>query len=234
VRIHSQWNSTPEGQSVSQALLPDPSVPGGGNNTDRGNFRVFACRTRINMAVQGPPTLGGETAGYIENDFSQNLSGGESGAVSPNPRLRYAYLRWAFPNISAPERLVLIGGQTDSFADYIPDTIDFNTMLAGLGASNRRNPTFRGPVLAPDQSGRERSELPSASSGRSSAARTPSPTVTSARVISASGRRYRAASASRPGIASVRDSASARSRVGCERRGPSSSNASTGGRPTRT
>jgi hypothetical protein len=62
--------------------------------------------------------------------------------VSPNPRLRHAYLRWAFPNASAAERVVLTAGQTDSFADYLPDTIDFNTMLAGLGASNRRNPRF--------------------------------------------------------------------------------------------
>ena len=142
VRVHTQWNSTPEGQSVSQALLPDPEVPGGGNNTDRGSFRSFAGRTRMEMAVQGPETLGGETAGYIDADFSQNLSGGESGAVSPNPRLRHAYLRWAFPNSSAPERVVFTAGQTDSFADYVPDTIDFNTMLAGLGGSNRRNPRF--------------------------------------------------------------------------------------------
>jgi hypothetical protein len=149
VRIHSQWNSTPEGQSVSEALLPDPTIPGGGNNTDRGNFRIFAGRTRLNMAVQGPPTLGGETAGYIESDFSQNLSGGESGSVSPNPRLRHAYLRWAFPSATAPERLTLIAGQTDSFADYIPDTIDFNTMLAGLGGSNRRNPRFEAQYWRP-------------------------------------------------------------------------------------
>jgi hypothetical protein len=142
VRVHTQWNSTPEGQSVSQALLPDPDVPGGGNNTDRGNFRSFAGRTRLSMAVQGPETLGGQTAGFIDSDFSQNLSGGEGGSVNPNPRLRHAYLRWSFPDATAAEHLSFTAGQTDSFADYVPDTIDFNTMLAGLGGSNRRNPRF--------------------------------------------------------------------------------------------
>jgi hypothetical protein len=71
--------------------------------------------------------------------------------VSPNPRLRHAYLRWSFPDATARERFTLVIGQTDSFADYIPDTIDFNTMLAGLGGSNRRNPRFEAhywyPVL---------------------------------------------------------------------------------------
>lgn len=149
LRLHTQWNSTPEGQSVNEALLPDPEVPGGGNNADRGNFRAFAGRTRINLAVQGPETLGGQTAGYVDFDFSQNLSGGESGAVSPNPRLRHAYMRWAFPNETAAQRLTFLGGQTDSFADYVPDTIDFNTMLAGLGASNRRNPRFEAQYWHP-------------------------------------------------------------------------------------
>ncbi len=139
LRLHAQWNSTPVPESVSKALLPDPTLPGGG--TDRESFRAFAGRSRVSLAVQGPDTLGGQTSGFFEMDFATNLSGGESGAVAPNPRLRHAYFRWTFSDVAAGgDNLVFTFGQTGSSADLIPDTVDFNTMLNGLGAAHRRNP----------------------------------------------------------------------------------------------
>ncbi|MBI1959314.1 MAG: hypothetical protein HYS36_08835, partial [Candidatus Rokubacteria bacterium] len=40
LRLHVQHNDTPVGESVSSALLPDTTVPGGGNNGGRDNFRA--------------------------------------------------------------------------------------------------------------------------------------------------------------------------------------------------
>ncbi len=141
LRLHVQHNDTPVGESVTRALLPDPSVPGGGNNADRDNFRAFAGRTRLNLALQGPPTLGGKTQGFFEMDFNRQFTGGEGGAVNNNPRLRHAFMRWGFDDLlTKGDELILTLGQSTSFADNSPDTIDFNTMLGGLGAALRRNP----------------------------------------------------------------------------------------------
>jgi hypothetical protein len=140
LRMHAQYNTTPVGESVSKALLPDPKVPGGGDEVDRESFRAFAGRTRLNLAVQGPDTLGGKTLGFFEMDFAQENSGGESGAISPNPRIRHAYMRWSFKELAAAQELLFTIGQTGSAADLMPDTVDFNTMLSGLGATHRRNP----------------------------------------------------------------------------------------------
>jgi hypothetical protein len=143
LRLHVQHNDTPVGESVSSALLPDTTVPGGGNNADRENFRAFAGRTRINLAIEGPETLGGKTQGFFEFDFNRQFSSGEGGAINNNPRLRHAFGRWRFPDLLAKgDELVLTLGQTTSFADNVPDTVDFNTMLGGLGAALRRNPRF--------------------------------------------------------------------------------------------
>lgn len=141
LRLHTQWNDTPVGESVSKALLPDPSLEEGGNNADRDNFRAFAGRTRLNLAIQGPTTHGGRTQGYFEMDFNRQFTSGESGAVNNNPRLRHAFGRWSFNDLlTAGDELILAFGQTGSFADLTADTVDFNTMLAGLGAVHRRNP----------------------------------------------------------------------------------------------
>lgn len=52
------------------------------------------------------------------------------------------YGRWIFDNaFTVGDNLQFTFGQTTSFAD----TIDFNTMLGGLGAALRRNP--RGEAL---------------------------------------------------------------------------------------
>lgn len=143
LRLHAQHNSTPVPESVSKALLPDPLIPSGGDEEGRESFRAFAARSRINLAVQGPDTLGGQTLGFFEMDFAQNFSGGEAGAITTNPRLRHAYMRWTFRDIfTATDELIFTMGQTGSSADLIPDTVDFNTMLAGLGAVHRRNPRF--------------------------------------------------------------------------------------------
>jgi len=153
LRLHVQRNDTPVGESVSSALLPDTTVAGGGNNAGRENFRAFLSQTRFNLAIQGPETLGGRTQGFFEFDFDQNLSGREGGAVNPNPRLRHAFGRWRFDDLTVKgDELVLTLGQTDAFSDMTPDVLDKNSMKAGLGAANRRNPrgelVYRYPVTS--------------------------------------------------------------------------------------
>jgi hypothetical protein len=129
---------------VSRALLPDVGVPGGGNTGrgERENFRAFAGRSRLNLAIQGPDTLGGKTSAFFEMDFNQQANGaGEVNAVRNNPRLRHAYGQWLFPDVLVKgNELQIKLGQTGSFADSFPDTIDFNTLYEGLGAAHRRNP----------------------------------------------------------------------------------------------
>src|SRR2546427_1526078 len=143
LRLHVQHNDSPVGESVNRALLPD-DAPGGGNTGrgERENFRAFAGRSRLNLAMQGPDTLGGKTSAFFEMDFNQQANGaGEVNAVNNNPRLRHAYGQWAFPGLlTKDDELQIKLGQTSAFADGFPDSIDFNTMLAGLGAANRRNP----------------------------------------------------------------------------------------------
>jgi len=142
LRLHVQRNDTPVGESVSSALLPDTTVPGGGDRGGRENFRAFAGRSRLNLAIQGPDTLGGKTQGFFEMDFNQQANGaGEGNAVNNNPRLRHAFGRWSFADLlTKGDELLLTLGQTTSFADLSADTVDFNTLLGGLGASLRRNP----------------------------------------------------------------------------------------------
>lgn len=142
LRLHVQSNDTPVGQSVSSALLPNSSAPGGGNNGGRDTFRAFADRSRINLAIVGPETLGGVTSARFEMDFNQTANGpGESSSTSPNPRLRWAMGTWAFPNVVVEgNELILNFGQGNAFDHLTPDMIDFNTLLAGLGAAERRNP----------------------------------------------------------------------------------------------
>ena len=141
LRLHVQRNDTPVGESVSSALLPDKTVPGGGNNANRDNFRAFAGRSRLNLAIQGPETLGGKPQGFFEMDFERQFSAGEGGAVNNNPRLRHAFARWSFDDLlTKGDELVLTLGQTGSFADNTPDIVDFNSMHTGLGAIERRNP----------------------------------------------------------------------------------------------
>src|SRR5438128_1865604 len=80
LRLHVQHNDTPVGESVSSALLP-AAAPGGGNNASREAFRAFVSRTRLNLALQGPETLGAKTSAYFEMDFNQTGSGaGGSGS----------------------------------------------------------------------------------------------------------------------------------------------------------
>ena len=141
LRTSFQFNSTPVGDNVSKALLPDPTIPGGGDNAGRGSFRALAGFSRILLAVQGPEALGGRTFGYVEFDFARNLSGGENGAINPNPRLRHAYMRWAFDDVGKRGAVLLLTvGQTGGYSDLIPDTVDFNSMAGGLGVVLRRNP----------------------------------------------------------------------------------------------
>src|SRR5437870_10488540 len=141
LRLHVQHNDTPVGESVSSALLP-AAAPGGGNNASREAFRAFVSRTRLNLALQGPETLGAKTSAYFEMDFNQTASGsGEVKAANNNPRLRWAIGRWAFPNFLANgNELIWTFGQGDAFDQITPDTIDYNTLLAGLGDAERRNP----------------------------------------------------------------------------------------------
>jgi len=142
LRLHVQHNDTPVGESVASALLPNTAAPGGGNNGSRDVFRAFAGRTRLNLAMQGPETLGGKTSAFFEMDFNQQANGpGETNAVNNNPRLRWAIGRWSFPNfLTAGNELIWTFGQGDSFDQITPDTVDYNTLLAGLGDAERRNP----------------------------------------------------------------------------------------------
>lgn len=139
LRMHSQWNDTGVGESVSSAIRP--VRPPTDRRQDDETFRAFAGRTRLNMAVEGPVTLGGRTSGFFEFDFNRQFTDGPVGAVNSNPRLRHAFGRWTFPDVLAKGgELAVTFGQTTSFADNVPDTVDFNTMLGGLGAALRRNP----------------------------------------------------------------------------------------------
>ncbi len=142
LRLHVQHNDTPVGESVSSALLPNTAAPGGGNNGSRDVFRAFVSRTRLDLAMQGPETLGGKTSGFFEMDFNQQANGpGETNAVNNNPRLRWAIGRWNFPNfLMAGNELIWTVGQGDAFDQITPDTVDYNTLLAGLGDAERRNP----------------------------------------------------------------------------------------------
>src|SRR5438445_6136501 len=141
LRLHVQHNDTPVGESVSSALLP-AAAPGGGNYASREAFRALVSRTRLNLALQGPETLGAKTSAYFEMDFNQTASGsGEVKAANNNPRLRWAIGRWAFPNfLLNGNELIWTFGQGDAFDQITPDTIDYNTLLAGLGDAERRNP----------------------------------------------------------------------------------------------
>jgi hypothetical protein len=142
LRLHVQHNDTPVGESVSRTLVPNTAAPGGGNNASREVFRAFVSRTRLNLAMQGPDTLGAKTSAYFEMDFNQQANGaGDVNAVNNNPRLRWAIGRWAFPNVLVDgNELIWTFGQGDAFDQITPDTIDYNTLLAGLGDAERRNP----------------------------------------------------------------------------------------------
>ncbi|TMB90418.1 MAG: hypothetical protein E6J45_08940 [Chloroflexi bacterium] len=142
LRLHVQSNDTPVGQSVNSALLPNTAAPGGGNNGGRDTFRMFADRSRISLTMVGPETLGGATFARFEMDFNQTANGpGETSSTSPNPRLRWAMGTWAFPNfLTESNELIWNFGQGDAFDQLTPDTIDYNTLLGGLGDAERRNP----------------------------------------------------------------------------------------------
>ncbi len=133
LRLHSQWIDKVVGESVARAPSTDPV-------NDREAFRTFASRTRLNLAIQGPETLGGKTQGFFEFDFNQNFGTGDIAFVNSNPRLRHAYGRWIFPDLlTKGDEFVTTFGQTGSFADDFPDMVDFNTLYTGLGATHRRN-----------------------------------------------------------------------------------------------
>ncbi len=139
LRLHSQWNDTGVGTSVINALNPNPTTPD--RRPKDETFRAFAGRTRLNLAVEGPVTLGGKTSGLFEFDLIRQTVDGPVGAIATSPVLRHAFGRWTFPDLLAKgDEFVATFGQTGSFADHLPDTVDFNTMLGGLGAVHRRNP----------------------------------------------------------------------------------------------
>ncbi|HEX3132467.1 MAG TPA: hypothetical protein VHX44_02665, partial [Planctomycetota bacterium] len=150
LRLHTQYNSTSVGENVSKALLPSST------NADEDAFRMFASRSRLNATIVGPDVLGGQTSGFIEIDFQRQTSDGEGGAISTSPRLRHAYMRWAFKDVITDEgQLRLTIGQTGSAWDLTPDTVDGNTMLGGLGAANRRNPRIESVLALPFSKGQD-------------------------------------------------------------------------------
>ncbi len=74
-------------------------------------------------------------------DFNRQFTTGEAGAINNNPRLPHAFARWRFDDVLAKgDEIIVTMGQTGSFADNSPATVDFNTQLGGLGAALRRNP----------------------------------------------------------------------------------------------
>ena len=150
LRLHSQYNSTSVGENVSKALLPS------GEDAGEDAYRMFASRSRLSAAIQGPDVLGGKTSGYFEIDFQRQTSDGEGGAISTSPRLRHAYMRWLFDDvITDGGRVRLTMGQTGSAWDLTPDTVDGNTMLGGLGAANRRNPRIESLLALPVAKGQD-------------------------------------------------------------------------------
>jgi hypothetical protein len=151
LRMHAQWNDTGVGLSVPRAIRP--VFPPTDRRQDDETFRAFGSRTRLNMAVEGPVALGGKTSGFFEFDLTGQFTDGPVGAISNQPVLRHAFGRWTSPDLLAKgDEFVATFGQTGSFADNFADTVDFNTMLAGLGAVHRRNPRIelleRLPVTA--------------------------------------------------------------------------------------
>ena len=150
LRLHTQYNSTAVGESVSKALLPSET------NSQEDNFRMFASRTRLYATIQGPDTLGGQTAGYFEIDFQRQTSDGEGGAISSSPRLRYAYMRWSFKDVITDSgKLRFTFGQADSTWDLKASTVDTNDMNGGLGSVNRRNPRLESVISLPIASGQD-------------------------------------------------------------------------------
>lgn len=132
LRTHYIWQDTLRGDQINKAVLP--SGPGEGSEV-RDNFRISARRTRFNLTLAGPETLGGKTLGFFEFDFDQGSG------TSPTPRLRHAFGRWIFDDaLTAGDSLTFTLGQTTNYADLAPSTIDANTMKGGLGATGRRNP----------------------------------------------------------------------------------------------
>lgn len=135
IRLHAQHNSTAVGENISRALLPDENP-----DVHEDNFRAYLSRSRLSLAAQGPTTLGGKTYAYMELDFQRQTSNGEGGSLSPSPRLRHAYVRWSLRDLFEKDRGIEITiGQTGSAWDLLPDTVDGNTLLGGLGAVHRRN-----------------------------------------------------------------------------------------------
>ena len=132
LRTHYIWQDTLSGDQINKAPLP----PGPGEGSEiRDNFRISARRTRFNLALAGPETLGGKTLGFFEFDFDRGSG------TSPTPRLRHAFGRWIFDDaLTAGDSLTLTLGQTTNYADFTPSTIDANTMKGGLGGTGRRNP----------------------------------------------------------------------------------------------
>lgn len=149
VRLHSQYNSTEVGENVSKALLPSAT-----NGEDA--FRMFASRSRLSAAIQGPDVVGAHTSAYFEIDFQRTTSSGEGGAISTSPRLRHAYMRLLFDDVLTDGgRVRLTMGQTGSAWDLIPDAVDGNTMLGGLGAAHRRNPRIESLLALPVAKGQD-------------------------------------------------------------------------------
>lgn len=132
LRTHYIWQDTLSGDQINKAPLP--LGPGEGSEI-RDNFRISARRTRLNLTLAGPETLGGETLGFFEFDFDRGSG------TSPTPRLRHAFGRWIFDDtLTAGDSLTFTLGQTTNYADFAPSTIDANTMKGGLGGTGRRNP----------------------------------------------------------------------------------------------
>lgn len=150
LRLHSQYNSTSVGENVSKALLPSAT------NAGEDAYRMFASRSRLSAAIQGPEVVGAHSSAYVEIDFQRQTSDGEGGAISTSPRLRHAYMRLLFDDVlTEGGRVRLTMGQTGSAWDLTPDTVDGNTMLGGLGAANRRNPRIESLLAVPVAQGQD-------------------------------------------------------------------------------
>jgi hypothetical protein len=150
LRLHTQYNSTPVGETVSKALLPTAT------NAEQDAFRMFASRTRLSATVQGPNVLGAKSRGYLELDFQRQTSDGEAGAISTSPRLRHAYMALDFDHVISTEgHAHVTAGQTLSTWDLTPDTVDGNIMLGGLGGVGRRNPRIETVLAVPVATGQD-------------------------------------------------------------------------------
>ena len=103
-------------------------------NGDKDNeFNMTARQTRLGLKINGPDILNGKVSGRLEIDF---YGRGDS-ENSYHPRIRLAYIDWAFDDWS-----MRFGQDWETFLTVAPKTVNFAT-LADKGALGLRRAQAR-------------------------------------------------------------------------------------------